>query len=237
MKKYTVIILIVVVALILGVVYLKSERIAQIDSFTACADAGFPILESYPRQCRTPDGRSFVEDISGSKANLIRVTNPKPGQIITSPLTVEGEARGTWFFEASFPVKLYDGEGRELIAVPAQAEGDWMTEDFVPFKVTFAFAATSGPGVLVLEKDNPSGLPEYDDSLTIPVVFKDSGIPLSMCKATGCSSQICSDEDVVTTCEFREEYACYKKAVCQRQASGQCGWTETAEFSLCMQNI
>lgn len=32
-----------------------------IKNFDDCARAGFPIMESYPRQCRTPDGRTFVE--------------------------------------------------------------------------------------------------------------------------------------------------------------------------------
>ena len=34
----------------------------------------------------------------------IRVNNPRPNQTISSPLTVTGEARGSWYFEASFPV-------------------------------------------------------------------------------------------------------------------------------------
>jgi hypothetical protein len=32
----------------------------DIDSFEECAAAGYPVMESYPRQCRTPDGRTFV---------------------------------------------------------------------------------------------------------------------------------------------------------------------------------
>ena len=31
-----------------------------IRNFEQCAAAGFPIMESYPEQCRTPDGRLFV---------------------------------------------------------------------------------------------------------------------------------------------------------------------------------
>ncbi len=54
------------------------------------------------------------------------------------------------------------------------------------------------------------------------------------CKKTGCSSQICSDEDVVTTCEFRPEYECYKKAECARQKNGECGFTMTPELSECL---
>lgn len=34
-----------------------------INSFEECAAAGYPVMESYPRQCRTPDGRTFVEEL------------------------------------------------------------------------------------------------------------------------------------------------------------------------------
>jgi hypothetical protein len=34
-----------------------------IDSFEACVQAGYPVMESYPRQCRTPDGQTFVEAV------------------------------------------------------------------------------------------------------------------------------------------------------------------------------
>jgi hypothetical protein len=104
--------------------------------------------------------------------NKIRVSSPKIGETVTSPLTVTGSARGTWYFEASFPVKLLDANGKVLAIAPAQAQGDWMTEEFVPFSVTLTFAKpTTATGTLVLEKDNPSGLPEHDDSRTIPVKF------------------------------------------------------------------
>lgn len=42
----------------------KEERMKKINSFAECADAGYPILESYPEQCKTPDGRTFIKDIS-----------------------------------------------------------------------------------------------------------------------------------------------------------------------------
>jgi len=34
---------------------------AEITNFEECANAGYPIMESYPRQCRTPDGQTFTE--------------------------------------------------------------------------------------------------------------------------------------------------------------------------------
>lgn len=35
-----------------------------INSFEECAAAGYPIMESYPEQCRTPDGRNFVRKVN-----------------------------------------------------------------------------------------------------------------------------------------------------------------------------
>lgn len=35
----------------------------SIDSFAACVDAGNPVMESYPRQCGTRDGRTFTEPV------------------------------------------------------------------------------------------------------------------------------------------------------------------------------
>lgn len=40
----------------------------EINSFEDCAAAGYPVMESYPRQCKTPDGRTFVENISKTTA-------------------------------------------------------------------------------------------------------------------------------------------------------------------------
>jgi len=148
-----------------------------INNFKECVSAGYPVLESYPRQCKTPDGKSFTEDIGNEleKSDLIKIDNPRPNQIIESPLFVKGEARGNWYFEASFPAKLFDDNGFLLGITPAQALGNWMTEDFVPFNVILPFAVPStSKGRLILEKDNPSGLPEYADELRIPVYFKET---------------------------------------------------------------
>lgn len=54
------------------------------------------------------------------------------------------------------------------------------------------------------------------------------------CLKTGCSSEVCSDRDVVTACIFRPEFACYQKATCARQATGECGFTQTAELASCL---
>lgn len=42
----------------------KPPNVLTVSNFVECAAAGNPIMESYPRQCRTPDGRTFVEVIA-----------------------------------------------------------------------------------------------------------------------------------------------------------------------------
>ena len=107
---------------------------------------------------------------------MVRVSEPLLRAQVASPLTVRGIARGTWFFEASFPVVLVDWDGKILAEGVAQAQGDWMTEDFVPFAATLSFTLPADipytRGTLILKKDNPSGLPENDDAFEIPVTFK-----------------------------------------------------------------
>jgi hypothetical protein len=56
------------------------------------------------------------------------------------------------------------------------------------------------------------------------------------CVKTGCSGQICADQDMFSTCEWRDEYACYQTATCERQANGQCGWTQTPALTSCLAN-
>jgi hypothetical protein len=183
-----------------------------------------------------------VFDDGGSAAahsDLIRVDTPKNGDIVKSPLTITGEARGNWYFEASFPVRLEDGNGKVLAQHYAQAEGEWMTTEFVPFTSTFPFDPPTTPtGTLILMKDNPSGLPEHDDEIRILVRFDEKGQVTATggCRPTGCSGQVCAAEDMVTTCEFRPEYECYKDAGvrCERQSNGDCGWTQTVDLIACL---
>lgn len=110
---------------------------------------------------------------SGTTNPLIQVTRPTANALVSSPLIIEGRARGNWYFEGDFPVKILDANGRLLGSTPAQAQGEWMTTDFVPFRATLTFTPpTTQTGTLVLEKDNPSGLPQNADEIRIPVRFE-----------------------------------------------------------------
>ena len=54
----------VVVLLIAGAFYfLGGNQEPVVANFAECTAAGFPVMESYPRQCRTQEGQTFREDI------------------------------------------------------------------------------------------------------------------------------------------------------------------------------
>lgn len=122
--------------------------------------------------------RSFentTEELPASdKSNIIVVASPIKDSEVSSPLRVAGRAKGSWFFEGSFPITLTDAYGNVIGQSHVTAQGEWMTENFVPFigDLEFSNYIKGSQGTLILQKDNPSGLPEYDDAITIPVTFK-----------------------------------------------------------------
>ena len=129
--------------------------------------AGFLLVE------KTNDNQDLEQKII--------VNLPKANETISSPLEIIGKARGYWFFEASFPVVLLDGNNKEITTVVAQAQSDpatgevnWMTEDFVDFKALLNFSKPETQnGILIFKKDNPSGLSENDEQIETPIYFKD----------------------------------------------------------------
>lgn len=161
----------------------NTESVTKVTNFSECEAAGFPVMEIYPRQCQGKN-MIYVEEVAVSNEeeekhkDLIVLDNIHAGSYISSPVTITGKARGNWFFEASFPISIVNWDGLIIGQGIAQAHppagGDWMTEEFVPFEVTLEFDQPDykNNGALILQKDNPSGLPEHDDALEIQIFFK-----------------------------------------------------------------
>ena len=106
------------------------------------------------------------------KEDLIIVESPSAHEVIKSPLTIKGLARGSWFFEGTFPIEILDVNGNIIAQNFAQANNDWMTSEFVPFEAVLTFdTPNTEKGTIVLKKDNPSGLTENEDELRIPISF------------------------------------------------------------------
>ena len=100
------------------------------------------------------------------------VRTPLSGAAVGKTFVVTGEAPGNWYFEASFPVEIRDANNNRIAQTHADALSDWMTTEQVPFKVDITVTDYSGPATLVLMRDNPSGLPQYDDSVSIPIFIR-----------------------------------------------------------------
>ncbi|MDP2926780.1 MAG: hypothetical protein Q8N65_01430 [bacterium] len=107
-KKFIWIIVIIIMLVGTGVYFALNRQLSpsspQIKNFEECAHAGYPVGESYPRQCWTPDGKHFVE-------NTAEGTLPIPG-----PITVSGEitclpkkGSGAQTMECALGLKELDG--------------------------------------------------------------------------------------------------------------------------------
>ncbi len=101
------------------------------------------------------------------------VTSPKANATVGNTFVVSGAAPGQWYFEASFPIKIVDKDNNFIGQGIAQAQGEWMTTDQVTFTSTITLTGNySGPATVVLMRDNPSGMPENDDSVSIPITIQ-----------------------------------------------------------------
>lgn len=110
---------------------------------------------------------------SSSRETVIKLNNFGLNQTISSPFELTGEAPGAWFFEGSFPASITDWDGKIIASGAAQAQSEWMTENYVPFKINLEFIKPNlyNRGSLIIKNDNPSGLPEHDDYIEIPILF------------------------------------------------------------------
>jgi len=122
--------------------------------------------------CLTDGGTNKNNNTVNSNKNPIVIYAPVSGAIVSSPLLIEGKASGSWFFEASFPIKLVDENGELIAQSLANAKSDWMTDDYVEFSGKIEFSVSvEKKAYLVFQKDNPSGVPENDAEYRMPVVL------------------------------------------------------------------
>jgi eight-cysteine-cluster-containing protein len=231
-KKFILIIAVIAIFVFVGAgIYFwlnqKSPRLSHnITNFEECARAGFPVGESHPRQCWTADGRHFVESIEETPP-------PASGEI-----TIAGEitclpkiGQREQTMECAMGMKGDDGRYYGLKNLATIDPEDKFSTGGVQVEVSGMFSPE--------ELKGPDGN-KYDIVGVIDVVSAKEIARVSddRCKVTGCSGQICSDQDVdqdvITTCEWREEYACYRFARCERQSDNTCGWTMTEEAKKCL---
>lgn len=101
----------------------------------------------------------------------LRLDSPKPHQTIQSPLLIEGALPGNWFFEGQITARLETESGSVIAEMPLKAQGSWMTESQVSFSEVMKFTKPrdANTAVLIITNANPSGLPENNKELQIPL--------------------------------------------------------------------
>lgn len=106
-------------------------------------------------------------------SNRPTVTAPEPNSKVSSPLQVKGTIPPGWMFEGIFPVKLLDSDRNLITQVQGRetTPGSWSSGQPIEFSANLTFSTGAKSGFLILEKDNPSGLPENVDSFEIRVYF------------------------------------------------------------------
>ncbi len=64
-RIYTGIFLVILAALAVVAVLMRNRAPSGpvISNFQECAAAGYPVMQSYPRQCTLPNGKFFVEQV------------------------------------------------------------------------------------------------------------------------------------------------------------------------------
>jgi len=119
-------------------------------------------------------GRNSNSDKTIKNNTQIVIDFPEDNQKITSPIKISGKAVGNWFFEGSFPIELVDLDKNIIATGIATSTEDWMTENFINFssEIYFDRPTSTKNAILILKKDNPSGNPEFDRSVFIPVILK-----------------------------------------------------------------
>lgn len=203
-----------------------SNKILAIKSFEECKTAGYPILEIYPEQCKTPDNRTFV-----------RIISPQEN-LFNTPIT----------FKINENVKFSDGLSVVLSEINDSRckEGMvciWAGELSPVFLIINGDAGNTQKEVRLgisrtkqVIQDGYLFLLNNSTETTATITVSKNNNQLGKCYIGGCSSQICSDkEGAISTCEYKKEYACYKNSQCTRQLNGQCGWTQTIELQTCLE--
>lgn len=163
----------------------------NVSNFEECEAYGFPVAESFPRQCFPPAGKSYTEviptidpDLSPTPSIIpspypthesIVIVSPRAGSLVSEKITIVGRAKGEWFFEGVFPVAVVSDSGEELAQTLAVAQEDSYSADYVPFTATVTVNIDENTvGYIEFQKDNPSGLPENSMSYQIPIIIENS---------------------------------------------------------------
>lgn len=114
--------------------------------------------------------------LNESQQASIVITSPNPDEQVSLPFRIEGEARGTWFFEGDFPFVILDENGTSIHSSFVSATADSMTEEFVPFfaEVTNLDWGNSQEGTILFLQANPADSPHHGEQEAWPILFPEN---------------------------------------------------------------
>ncbi len=99
------------------------------------------------------------------------------------------------------------------------------------------FTPSKTPPSPVVTPTATTTAPTDDIATATPVVVESDDLNIKKapkCVISGCSAQICGETEMMSSCEYREIYQCYKTARCERNTNGQCGWVEDSTLRGCL---
>jgi hypothetical protein len=157
-----IVLIVIILAVVGGIFYLKRNELSMSTPTPTPSATATPSTNPIP----ISDLIQVTTPVSGQQIDINPISSAK------SMVLVSGKARGSWYFEASFPVKILDAYGNILAEDSIQTSENWMTEDFVPFAKEIGFTPPSTlTGTVILMNDNPSGDPAKSRELQIPIKF------------------------------------------------------------------
>lgn len=133
----------------------------------------YSLCANITKQCEKKEEAKGIE-ITSEKGVKIKLDNIKEGDTVEVGFEVKGSVTGSWFTEGVFPVRIIEKETNTVVITnTARAEGEWETEDYVPFSfVIDAEIEKEGSYILRFDKANPSGVSDDYDYASLSVNLK-----------------------------------------------------------------
>lgn len=111
-------------------------------------------------------------NLRSEKGVELELLEPDFNQTVSCPINFTGRIPGNWFFEASAVAQLIDQDGNELSTTIVTTTGEWMTTEPLLFSTQIECPEDCpSTGSILFIKENPSGQPENNDSIEIPIKF------------------------------------------------------------------